>query len=103
MKKKLLLRGLLGVPLGIAIGHIITVIVSLCIGDGLFYPVRPELVRCAGISREEAFAGLNRQFKTHFDPARPTILIFGGSQGARIFNVTCPEALKALNRIWREL
>ena len=44
MKKKLLLRGLLGVPLGIAIGHIITVIVSLCIGDGLFYPVRPELV-----------------------------------------------------------
>lgn len=61
-------------------------------------PVRPELVRCAGISREEAFAGLNRQFKTHFDPARPTILIFGGSQGARIFNVTCPEALKALNR-----
>ena len=61
-------------------------------------PVRPELVRCAGISREEAFAGLNRQFKTHFDPARPTILIFGGSQVARIFNVTCPEALKALNR-----
>ena len=44
MKKKLILRGLLGVPLGIAIGHIITVIVSLCIGDGLFYPVRPELV-----------------------------------------------------------
>ena len=44
MKKKLILRGLFGVPLGIAIGHIITVIVSLCIGDGLFYPVRPELV-----------------------------------------------------------
>ena len=44
MKKKLILRGLLGVPLGIAIGQIITVIVSLCIGDGLFYPVRPELV-----------------------------------------------------------
>lgn len=44
MKKKLLLRGLLGVPLGIAIGQIITVIVSLGIGDGLFYPVRPELI-----------------------------------------------------------
>lgn len=61
-------------------------------------PVRPELVRDVGITREEAFAGLNRAFGRDFDPARPTILIFGGSQGARIFNVICPEALKALNR-----
>ena len=48
MKKKLICRGLLGFPLGIAIGHLISVIVSICIGDGLFYPVNPELVRAAG-------------------------------------------------------
>ncbi len=48
MKKKLILRGLLGFPLGIAIGYVITVIVSGCIGDGLFHPVTPELVETAG-------------------------------------------------------
>lgn len=48
MKKKLIQRGLLGIPLGIAIGHIITVIISIIIGDGLFYPVRPESVKIIG-------------------------------------------------------
>ena len=43
MKKKLIQRGLLGVLLGIAIGYVITVIVSICIGDGLFYPVNLKL------------------------------------------------------------
>ncbi len=61
-------------------------------------PVRPELAKYAGISRAEAIAGLNREFGSSFDPALPVILIFGGSQGARIFNVTCPAALKAQNR-----
>ena len=37
-------RGLLGFPLGIAIGFVITVIISMCIGDGSFYPVNPELI-----------------------------------------------------------
>lgn len=37
-------RGLLGFPLGIAIGFVITVIISMCIGDGSFYPVTPELI-----------------------------------------------------------
>ena len=31
MKKKLIRRGILGFPLGIAIGHVITVIGSICI------------------------------------------------------------------------
>ena len=44
MKKKMIQRGLLGFPLGIAIGFVITVIISMCIGDGSFYPVNPELV-----------------------------------------------------------
>jgi len=48
MKKKLIQRGLLGVLLGIAIGYVITVIVSICIGDGLFYPVNLKLVNMMG-------------------------------------------------------
>ena len=48
MKKKLLLRGLLGFPLGIAIGYIITVIISIGIGDGSFHPVSPELDKTMG-------------------------------------------------------
>ena len=31
MKKKMIQRGLLGFPLGIAIGFVITVIISMCI------------------------------------------------------------------------
>lgn len=48
MKKKLIQRGFLGVLLGIAIGYVITVIVSICIGDGLFYPVNLKLVNMMG-------------------------------------------------------
>lgn len=44
MKKKLIGHGLLGFPLGITIGFVITIIVSVCIGDGSFYPVTPELL-----------------------------------------------------------
>ena len=44
MKKKLIQRGLLGFPIGIAIGYIITVIISICIGDGKFYSVNPVLI-----------------------------------------------------------
>ena len=35
----------IGLPVGIAMGYIITLIISACIGDGSFYPVAPELVR----------------------------------------------------------
>lgn len=48
MKKKIILRGLLGLPIGIAIGFVITLIVSVCIGRGSFYPVTPELVDMMG-------------------------------------------------------
>lgn len=48
MKKKLIGRGFLGFPLGIAIGFVITVIISICIGDGNFYPVTPELIDTMG-------------------------------------------------------
>ena len=48
MKKKLIGRGVIGFPVGIAIGYVITVIISICIGDGFFHPVNPELVNEMG-------------------------------------------------------
>ncbi len=44
MKKKVILRSLLGAPLGIAVSFLITVGISLTVGDGNYYPVAPELV-----------------------------------------------------------
>lgn len=48
MKKKAILRGLLGFPLGISIGHIFSVLGSLMFGDGGFYPCSPDLIAFAG-------------------------------------------------------
>lgn len=48
MKKKAFLRGLLGFPLGIAIGHILSVLGSLLFGDGAFQPCTPDLIAMAG-------------------------------------------------------
>lgn len=48
MKEKMLKRGLLGLPIGIAIGHIITLIISAGFGDGGYYPVTPELIGAMG-------------------------------------------------------
>lgn len=48
MKKKMMKRMWIGLPVGIAMGYIITLIISACIGDGTFYPVTPELVKKMG-------------------------------------------------------
>lgn len=48
MKKKILLRLLLGFPLGMALGQIITILISLVFGDGNYYPCVPELTDMAG-------------------------------------------------------
>lgn len=48
MKKKMLMRGLLGAPLGITIGFLIALAVSAFVGDGRFYPVTPALISTAG-------------------------------------------------------
>lgn len=48
MKKKLILRGLLGMPIGISIGLIITIIISAFAGNGEFYIVTPELTATMG-------------------------------------------------------
>lgn len=44
MKDKILKRGLLGFPMGISIGFIITIIISMCVDDGNYYPVTPSLL-----------------------------------------------------------
>ena len=48
MKKKIIMRSLLGFPLGIALGYLITVFGSLGWGDGFYYPCTPELVATMG-------------------------------------------------------
>ena len=48
MKKQLLLRGLLGFPIGIALGYLITILVSLGWGDGAYAPCMPALADAMG-------------------------------------------------------
>ncbi len=48
MKKQAILRGLLGFPLGIAISQVISIVVSLFIADGQYYPYVPQLELVVG-------------------------------------------------------
>lgn len=48
MKKKILARGALGFPLGIAIGYIITILISLIFANGYYSPCAPELISVTG-------------------------------------------------------
>lgn len=48
MKKKIILRSLIGAPLGIALSYIITILISVIKGDGNFYPVVPQLITDCG-------------------------------------------------------
>ena len=48
MKKKILFCCLLGAPIGLAISTIVTILISLAVSDGMFYPVVPELVADCG-------------------------------------------------------
>ena len=41
MKKKVFMRGLFGIPVGITISYLITVLTSLIFGDGYYYPCVP--------------------------------------------------------------
>lgn len=43
MKKKLLIRCLAGAPIGLAISYIITILISVTVNDGEYYPVVPAL------------------------------------------------------------
>lgn len=44
MKKKIILRGILGFPIGIAIGYLITICISLIWAKGYYVPCVPELI-----------------------------------------------------------
>ena len=44
----MILRGIFGFPIGITIGYIITILVSVHIGDGLFHPINIELIKMMG-------------------------------------------------------
>lgn len=44
MKKKILGRFYLGFPLGIAIGFVITIFISIGLGDGAYYPCTPQFL-----------------------------------------------------------
>lgn len=48
MLKKAFYRGRHGFLSGIAIGHILSIIVSLNHGDGVFYPCAPDLISAVG-------------------------------------------------------
>ena len=48
VKKKIILRGALGFPLGIAVGYVITICISLVWADGYYSPCVPELIESMG-------------------------------------------------------
>lgn len=61
-------------------------------------PVRAEL--CAKPpTREDAIARLRRETDAPLQPGLPTVLVFGGSQGARTLNQALPEAVINLARV----
>lgn len=48
MKKKIVLRGLFGFPIGITIGYFITILISLFFADGVYLSCVPELIAVMG-------------------------------------------------------
>lgn len=48
MKKKIVLRALLGFPLGIAVGHCISMLVSAILGKGTFEVCMPAFIETVG-------------------------------------------------------
>ena len=48
MKKEIILRGAFGFPIGIAIGYLITIFISLNLANGYYTPCVPELISVMG-------------------------------------------------------
>lgn len=48
MKKKVFMRGLIGLPIGISWSYLITVIISVCLGEEKYYPCVPEFIDVMG-------------------------------------------------------
>ena len=61
-------------------------------------PIREQLIEAAGkLTKEESIAKLNELYGSELSPEKPTVLIFGGSQGAAELNGSLPESLLQLN------
>ena len=58
-------------------------------------PVRPELLG-EHMDKAKALELINNRYNSTLDPEKPVLLIFGGSQGAQVFNQVLPEALLEL-------
>lgn len=58
-------------------------------------PLRPEIIN-GTLTKEMAITQINKKFNVHFNNEIPTILIFGGSQGAATINRILPQALNQL-------
>lgn len=50
IKKEVCKRLLLGIPFGIAIGYVITILISVGLQDGEYYPCVPALIETVGTS-----------------------------------------------------
>ena len=63
-------------------------------------PLRPDLVTGV-LSKDEAIAAVNTRWHTAFSAERPTLLVFGGSLGARTINtaVKIPDDLPGAERL----
>lgn len=48
MKRTIILRSLIGAPIGLTISYLIPVFISLTIGDGNYYPIVPQLAEICG-------------------------------------------------------
>ncbi len=48
MKKKIILRGIFGIPIGLAINYLITIFISLIWANGYYSPCVPELITIMG-------------------------------------------------------
>lgn len=48
MKKQIILRSLIGMPIGITIGYSITIVFSLIFGQGYYFPCEPRFVSAMG-------------------------------------------------------
>ena len=68
-----------------------------CPWEATGMPLRPELLEAAQLPREEAVRLLNERYGAGLSAGRPTMLIFGGSQGAQKINEVLPVALRTLD------
>lgn len=70
-----------------------------CPVDCIGMPLRPELLQSGARSRPAAVAELNVRHGVRFRDDCPTLLIFGGSQGAATLNRNLPDALRQLGDV----